>query len=96
MYEMYFIVGESDIASYADDNTSCFGGAATENVMLNLEKLSKNLFQLFYHNQLKGNPDKCHILLSTSQKVNMNVQDFSITNTKSEKLLGMTIHFIFL
>ena len=41
---MFFIVEK--YASYADDNTPYSGGGSTENVMLNLEKLSKNPFRL--------------------------------------------------
>ena len=48
---------------------ACYGGETTENVMLNLEKLSKNLFQRFYLNQMRGNDDKCHLLLSPSEKL---------------------------
>ena len=31
---------------------------------------------------MKGNLDKCHLLLSTSEKVTMNVQDLNIVNSK--------------
>ena len=47
---MFFIVEEYDIANYADDSTFNSGGETTENVMLNLEKLLKILFQWFYLN----------------------------------------------
>ena len=40
MCDMFFIVKEYDIASYVDDNTPYSAGETTENVMLNLEKLS--------------------------------------------------------
>ena len=62
-----------------------------ENVMLNLEKLSKNTFQWFYLNQVKGNPDKYHLILSNGKKIRMNVQDLNTINSKSENLLGITI-----
>ena len=82
MCDIYFVVEGYDIASYADGNTSNFGGEATENLVLNLEKISKNLFQWIYLNQMKGNLDKCYLLLSTSEKVTMNVQDLNIVNSK--------------
>ena len=94
---MFFIVAEPYIASYADDESTPYSGdKTTENVMLNLERLSKYLLLLFYLNQIRGNPDKCHFLLSTSEKVIMNIQDLNIINTKSEKLLGITIGLCFI
>ena len=96
MSDMFFIVAEPDIASYADESTPYSGDKTTENVMLNLERLSKYLLLLFYLNQIRGNPDKCHLLLSTSEKVIMNIQDLNIINTKSEKLLGITIGLCFI
>ena len=58
--DMFFIVEDYNIASYADDNTPYYACETSENVMLNLEKLSKNLFQWFYLNQIKGNPDEIY------------------------------------
>ena len=43
---MFFIVEEYDIASYVDDNTLASAGETTENVRLNLEKLSKFSFSV--------------------------------------------------
>ena len=58
--DMFFIVEDYNIVSYADDNTPYYACETSENVMLNLEKLSKNLFQWFYLNQIKGNPDEIY------------------------------------
>ena len=78
----FFIVEEYDIVSYVDDNTPYSGGETTENLMLNLKKLSKELFQWFCLNQIKDNSDRYHLLLSTSEKVTMNVQDLNIKIAK--------------
>lgn len=67
-------------------HTSYSGGETTKNVMLNFDKLSKNLFQLFYLNQMKDNTRKCHLLLSTGEKVTTNIQDLNITNSKYKSL----------
>ena len=37
----------------------------------------------------KGNADKCHFLVSTSQEVSLNVNNFKIKNSDCEKLLGV-------
>ena len=87
----FLIVEEYDIASYTDNNTPYSASETIENVMLNFEKLLKNLFHWFYLNQMKSDPNKCHLLLSTSEKVTLNVQDLSMINSESGKLLGITI-----
>ena len=49
-------------------HTSYSGGETTKNVMLNFDKLSKNLFQLFYLNQMNDNTRKstfCSQLVKT-------------------------------
>ena len=80
----FFIVEEYDIVSYVDDNTPYSGGETTENLMLNLKNLSKELFQWFYLNQIKDNSDRYHLLLSTSEEVTMNVRDLNIKIAKAK------------
>ena len=38
---------------------------------------------------VKSNTDKCHLLASTSDKVNIRIDIFDISNSKCEKLLGV-------
>ena len=38
---------------------------------------------------MKSNADKCHLLISTSNKVNKRIDNFDISNRKCEKLLGV-------
>ena len=40
---------------------------------------------------MKGNEDKCHVLISTKEKVWVNIGTTQITNSKCEKLLGIKI-----
>ena len=40
---------------------------------------------------MKGNADKCHFLVSTSQEVSLNVNNFKIKNSDCEKLVGVKI-----
>ena len=43
-------------------------------------------------NALKANPDKFHLLLSPpDESISVNVDGYQITNSKREKLLGITI-----
>ena len=39
---------------------------------------------------MKANADKCHLLLSTKEKLTANISNFIITNSEKEKLLGVT------
>ena len=38
---------------------------------------------------MKINADKCHLLVSTNNTVKIKIANFDITNSKSEKLLGV-------
>ena len=40
---------------------------------------------------MKSNPVKCHLLVSSCEKVKMEIDDFEIENSTCEKLLG--VHF---
>ena len=62
--DMFLFCNDIDFASYADDNTPYYIGKAPEEVISQLEKSSKSIFQWFENNKLNGNLDKCHLLLS--------------------------------
>ena len=78
----------TDFASYADDNTPYVVGNKID-VTIKLQNASLTLFQWFYHNQMKPNPDKCHFICSTYDKVNITVENQKICNSPCEKLLGI-------
>ena len=61
------------------------------NVLLDLEEISDILFKWFTENHLKANPEKYHVLLSTIKKLSLKIRDLSISNCRSEKLLGIKI-----
>ena len=46
-----------DFANYADDNTPFIVGEDIGDVIFKLQNASKTLFQWFYDNQMKANPD---------------------------------------
>ena len=43
---------------------------------------------------MKANADKCHLLLSTKEKLTTNISNFIITNGEKEKLLGVNLIMI--
>ena len=40
---------------------------------------------------MKANPEKCHLLTSSNELVNINIDGFIIKNSNQEKLLGIHI-----
>ena len=53
------------------------------------EQAVKLLLQWLSDNQMKANEHKCHVLISTKEKVCVNIRTTQITNSKCEKLLGI-------
>ena len=53
------------------------------------KRTSTPLFSWFEIKLLKGNADKCHFLVSTSQKISLNVNNFKLKNSDCEKPLGV-------
>ena len=47
------------------------------------------LFQRFYDNQMKANPDKCLYICNTDDKVNLGVENHEVFNSPCEKRLGV-------
>ena len=92
MCDLFFIVNEIDFASYADDNTPFVSGDRLDDVLVSLENASLKLFDWFSNNQMKANPDKCHLLTSSTDSIAIKIKDIEILNSESEKLLGVTIY----
>ena len=91
MCDLFFIVDEIDFASYADDNIPFVSGDSFEDVLDSLEKVSSKLFDWLSNNQMKKNPDKCHLLTIATTFIAITIKDNEILNSESEKLLGVTI-----
>ena len=54
-----------------------------------LEQTSNGLFEWVNNNLLKSSAEKCHLLLSTNDRVSMIVNGFKIDKRDTEKLLGV-------
>ena len=81
-----------DFASYTDDNTPYVLGNGVKEVINSLKEASDKLFYWFTDNQMmKANPDKCHLLTSSSDKVNICMNNYNIKSSKYEKRLGIKI-----
>ena len=56
-----------------------------------IEKIAEEIFKWFKNNEMQANTDKCHVLISTDQKLHVNIGTLQIENSKCEKVLGMNI-----
>ena len=89
--DLFFITNGIDFASYADDNTPFIIGEGIDDVIFKLQNASKTLFQWFYDNQMKAKPDKCHFICSSNEKLNIVIEDQTISNSNCEKHLGVLL-----
>ena len=89
--DLFLVLKDVDIASFADDDTSFTSGNNIDDLIDSLEKASSSLFKWFKDNLFKGNPDKCHLLVSINKKTKINIGEFSIENSDCEKLLVVKI-----
>ena len=54
-----------------------------------LEKTTDSLFKWFSDNLMKSSADKCHLLVSTNNTVNIKIGNVYTTNCTCEELLGV-------
>ena len=81
----------SDFSNYADDTTPYNCGNTFLEVISDLETTINNLFDWFCCNNFKVNPSKCHLFLLPFNLKSINIKNFSIEGSSSEKFLGVTV-----
>ena len=86
---MFFSEIEIDFANYADDTTPY--NLKKEKVVASLGQNAGKLFQWFYNNFLKVNPEKCYFLTNIQEKMTINIRLEKTLNNSSGKLLEMHI-----
>ena len=89
--DLFWIMCETDFASYADDNTLYVLGDSIDDVIKSLKGNSINLFKWFLDNQMKAKGDKCHLITSKQSYVNLKIGNIKIENSTCEKLLGVKV-----
>ena len=87
--DLFFAVNDIDITSSADDNTPYMIVDNVDDLIISLQQASSGLFELFENNLLKSNADKCHLLVSTNDRISMNVDRFKMSKSDTEKLLSV-------
>ena len=89
--DLFLIVDNIDIANYADDNTIYKEHENIDDLITSLQDAAAKLFKWFSDNQMKGNTDKCHLLLSKDESSEIYLGDSIIESSTCEKLLGIKI-----
>ena len=89
--DLFFITNKVEFACYPNYNTPYVIGNGVREVINSLKQPSNELFYWFANNQMKANPDKCHLLTSSSDKASIYVDNYNIKSSKCEKLLGIKI-----
>ena len=67
--DLFLVINDTDFSSYADDNTIYDSGNSIDEVISSLQVSAEKLFQWFSNNQMKGNTEKCHLIVSTDQPI---------------------------
>ena len=89
--DLFYMMSDTDFASYSDDNTPYVSADAIDEVIERLDTASVKFFKWFANNQMKENRDKCHLIISKNQNILMHIGPFDIKNTNCEKLLGIKV-----
>ena len=89
--DLFLLVDNIDIASYADDTTPYNSSDNIQSVINSLETASEKLFNWFKSNSMKANAEKCHLLLSSNEKLFANIDNIPVESSSCEKLLGIQI-----
>ena len=82
---------EIDITNHADDTTPYVLDSKLENIVKLLEKNAGKLFDWFSNYYLIENPDKCHLIVNTTDNIRISIRNETISNSSNQKLLR--IHF---
>ena len=89
MCDLFFKVNEIDFDSYADDNTPIVSDDRLDDVLVSLKNASLKLFNWFSNHQMKANPNKCHLLTTSTDSIAIKINDNEILNSEREKLLSV-------
>ena len=89
--DLLLIVDDIDNANYADDNTVNKEHENIDELITSLQNAAAKLFKWFSDNQMRGNTDKCHLLLSKDESCETHIADSIIEGSTCEKLLGIKI-----
>ena len=91
MCYLFLFVSESNVANYADDTVLYVCEFFFHDVQRNLESEFLILFEQFHDHYLKANSGKSHVMLTTDNKLKIDVKGSPISNEKIVTLLGVAV-----
>ena len=85
--DLFFLVEETKVCNYADDTTIYVCGNNLKHIVSSLETDAHKLSKWFLDNNMKLNPDKCHLLIfgENNTEVSVRVGATSITESVEKK-----------
>ena len=90
--DLFFLTKFTDACNFADDATFFACDSDLNHLMERLEHYTKLVIEWFENNYMKLNEDKCHLLVGHRyETLWANIGKTRIWESKSEKLLGLTI-----
>ena len=91
--DLYFVIQDVNIASYSytDDSTIYQSNNNLDDVINGLQVSAKKLFRWFTDKEMKGNSDKCHLIMITNNAKEIQVGESLIKTSNYEKLLDIKI-----
>ena len=89
--DLFYFLENTDIASYADNNTPCSAQKNRETVTNTIETSSPVIFDWFSDNVMKANSGKSHLLMSGTETTHANVDGSMIKSSQKEILLGINL-----
>ena len=88
IWNLFFFVEKDNVTSYADDTTPHSNGKNIVPVLENIETNWKVVFNWFFINCLKINPDKSQLLLASKDEASVKIDSTDIKSSFCKKLLG--------
>ena len=80
----FFIIRDTDIASYTYDNTTYIVPDNIDDPIESLEEASTVLFQQFNNNLLKSILDSCQLLISSNENITVKIDEYEIENSERQ------------
>ena len=89
--DLFYFLENTDIASYADDNTLYSAQKNRETVINTIETSSQVLFDWFSDNFMKANSGKSHLLMSGTETTHANIDGSMIKSSQKEILFDINL-----
>ena len=72
--DLFFTLNNTEIANYADYTTPYAVSDNIDDLISSSERFPKDLLKWFDDNLMKSNPEKCHLLVSSCEKIKIEIE----------------------